>query len=314
MSFNYEIGNHSDVGRVREVNEDYFGTFRGSFGELLVVCDGMGGHKGGETASRLAVDEIKNHFENLSADFNVKHELLNALSSANNKIVETAKQDRSLEGMGSTTAIVLFKNDLAYTANLGDSRIYLVRDEEIKQLTTDHSLVQQMIDSDVLTPEEAESHPKKNVITKSLGREGAVEPDIPEPIKLFKNDKFILCTDGLTNYLKDEEILNITAKNPVQQAAGKLVDLANENGGSDNITVQIAEVKVYIDTPVKSIKKKHLLLYFLIGVVLGIAAIGIFKPDIFSPIIIEPVEPDSTKTNLQDSTAVDSTTNLINSD
>ena len=314
MSFVFEIGNHSDVGRVREVNEDYFGSFRGSFGELLIVCDGMGGHKGGETASRLAVEAIKNHFENLNADYDVKHELHNALSDANNKIVEAARQDRSLEGMGSTAVIVLFKDDLAYTANLGDSRIYLVRDENIKQLTTDHSLVQQMIDSDVLTPEEAESHPKKNVITKSLGREGAVEPDIPEPIELLKNDKFILCTDGLTNYVKDEEILNAATNNPAQQAARKLVDLANENGGSDNITVQIAEVKVDIDSPVKSVKKKHLLLYFLIGVILGIAAIGIFKPDIFSPKIIEPVEPDSTKTNLQDSISVDSSANLINRD
>ena len=169
MSFNYEIGNHSDVGRVREVNEDYFGSFRGSFGELLIVCDGMGGHKGGETASRLAVDVIRNHFENLNTDYDVKHELHNALAAANNKIVGVAHQDRSLEGMGSTAVIVLFKDDRAYTANLGDSRIYLVRGGELKQLTTDHSLVQQMIDSDVLTPEEAESHPKKNVITKSLG-------------------------------------------------------------------------------------------------------------------------------------------------
>ena len=314
MSFNYEIGNHSDVGRVREVNEDYFGTFRGSFGEMLTVCDGMGGHKGGDTASRLAVDAIKNHFKKLNADYDVKHELHNALAAANNKIVEAAHQDRSLEGMGSTSIIVLFKDDLAYTANLGDSRIYLVRDEKIKQLTTDHSLVQQMIDSDVLTPEEAESHPKKNIITKSLGREGAVEPDISEPIELLKNDKFILCTDGLTNYVKDEEIFNIAANNPVQQAAGKLVDLANEKGGSDNITVQIADVKVDIDSPVKSVRKKNLLLYFLIGVVLGIAAIGIFKPDIFSPKIIEQVEPDSIKTNLQDSTSADSSANLINSD
>lgn len=314
MNFNLEIGNHSDVGKVREVNEDYFGSFRGNFGELLVVCDGMGGHKGGETASRLAVESIKIHFEKLSVDYDVKHELHNALTSANNKIVETARQDQALEGMGSTSVIILFKNDLAYTANLGDSRIYLVRDEEIKQLTTDHSLVQQMIDSNVLTPEEAESHPKKNVITKSLGREGAIEPDIFEPIVLLENDKYILCTDGLTNYVKDEEISNIATNNPVQQAAGKLVDLANEKGGSDNITIQIAEVKVNIDSTVKSVKKKNLLLYFLVGVVLGIAAIGIFKPDIFSPKILAPVEPDSIKTNLQDSTSVDSSANLINGD
>ncbi|MBT8387300.1 MAG: protein phosphatase 2C domain-containing protein, partial [Ignavibacteria bacterium] len=97
MSFNFEIGNHSDVGSVREVNEDYFGSFQGSFGELLVVCDGIGGHKGGETASRLAVDVIKNHFENLDGDYDAKNELLNALAAANNTIVEAARQDRSLE-------------------------------------------------------------------------------------------------------------------------------------------------------------------------------------------------------------------------
>lgn len=314
MSFNFEIGNHSDVGRVREVNEDYFGSFHGSFGELLVVCDGIGGHKGGETASRLAVDTIKNHFEDLPIDYDVKKELHSALSFANSKLVETAREDPSLEGMGSTAVIVLFKDIFAYTANLGDSRIYLVRDEKIKLLTTDHSLVQQMIDSKMLTPEEAKSHPKKNVITKSLGREGAVEPDISDPIELLKNDKFILCTDGLTNYVRDDEILKIAGNNPVQQAAGKLVDIANEKGGSDNITVQIAEVKVNIDSPDKNAKKKNLLLYFLIGVVLGIAAIGIFKPDIFNLKFLKPVESDSTKTNLQDSSSTDSSANLINRD
>jgi len=314
MNFDFEIGNHSDAGRVRKANEDYFGSFHGRFGELLIVCDGMGGHKGGETASRLAVDVIKNHFENLNADYDVKLELLNALTAANIKLVETAGEDKSLAGMGSTAVIVLFKDDLAYTANLGDSRIYLVRDEKIKQLTTDHSLVQQMIDSDMLSAEEAENHPKKNVITKSLGREGAVEPDTTEPIELLKNDKFILCTDGLTNYVRDEEILNIAANNPVQQAAGKLVDMANQKGGSDNITVQIAEVKVDIATPAEGVKKKKLLLYFLFGVILGIAAIGIFKPDIFNLKFLKPVEADSTKTNLQDSSSVDSSANLINRD
>jgi protein phosphatase len=314
MNFNFEIGNHSDVGRVREVNEDYFGSFHGSFGELLVVCDGIGGHKGGETASRLAVAAIKTHFENLNDAYDAKNELLNALTAANNTIVEAARHDRSLEGMGSTAVIVLFKDDLAYTANLGDSRIYLVRDEKIKPLTTDHSLVQQMIDSDMLTPEEAKSHPKKNVITKSLGRDGAIEPDITEPFELLNKDKFILCTDGLTSYVKDDEIFTIANYSPAQQAAGKLVDMANEKGGSDNITVQIAEAKANSDSPDKSVKKKNLLLYFLVGVVLGIAAIGIFKPDIFNLKFLNPVEPDSTKTNLQDSSSVDSSINFINRD
>lgn len=314
MNFKFEIGNHSDVGRVREVNEDYFGSFRGIFGELLIVCDGIGGHQGGETASRLAVESIKNHFESLSADYDVQKELYNALTAANNRLVKTAQEDPSLTGMGSTTVIVLFKDELAYTANLGDSRIYLIRDDKIKQLTTDHSLVQQMIDSEMITPEEAKNHPKKNVITKSLGREGTIEPDIPEPIKVIKNDRFILCSDGLTNYAKNEEILAITSTNPVQQAAGKLIDLANEKGGSDNITVQIVEVKVDIDEPTDTSKKKNLLLYFFIGVILGIVALVILKPDIFYFKKNDPVNPDSTKTNITDSTVVDSPDSSINSD
>ncbi len=308
MNFKFEIGNQSDVGRVREVNEDYFGTFHGSFGELLIVCDGMGGHQGGETASRLAVDTIKNHFENLNAGFEVKQELQKALSLANSRLVETARENQLLAGMGSTAVVVLFKDDLAYTANLGDSRIYLVRDDSIKQLTTDHSLVQQMIDTKMISPEEAANHPKKNVITKSLGREGTIEPDIPEPIEILNGDKFVLCTDGLSNYVYDNELFSIVSANSVQLAAENLITLANEKGGNDNITVQIAEVKDAVELLPK--KKKNLLLYFLFGMVMGMVTLALIKPDLFNFSNKKPITVDSTKSVLGDSIKVDSSLNI----
>jgi protein phosphatase len=240
--FKIEIGNHSDVGRVREINEDYFGSFQGNYGELLIVCDGMGGHKGGEIASRLSVESIKNHFESLNNSFNPVKEIRASIQSANNTLIDTAKNDPALNEMGSTVVITLLQEDKAYIANLGDSRIYLCREGEIKQLTKDHSLVQQMVDSRMISQEEAKHHPQKNVITRSLGIGLQTEPEVSEKIKIKEGDIFILCSDGLTTFVNDSEILKIVSNESVQDAADKLVDLANQRGGEDNITIQIAKV------------------------------------------------------------------------
>ncbi|MBT8379553.1 MAG: Stp1/IreP family PP2C-type Ser/Thr phosphatase [Ignavibacteria bacterium] len=240
--FKIEIGNHSDVGRVREINEDYFGSFQGSYGELLIVCDGMGGHKGGEIASRLSVESIKNHFEKLNNSFNPVKELKSSIQSANHTLMDAAKNDPALNDMGSTVVITLLQDDNAYTANLGDSRIYLCRDGEIKQLTKDHSLVQQMVDSRMISEEEAKHHPQKNVITRSLGIGVETEPEVSDEIKIKVGDTFILCSDGLTTFVSNSEILKIVSNGTVQDAANKLIELANKRGGEDNITVQIAKV------------------------------------------------------------------------
>ena len=146
--------------------------------------------------------------------------------------------------MGSTVVLVLIKNGLAYYTSLGDSRIYKIRDGAIQQITKDNSLVQQMVDSNIITEDEAKVHPKKNVITKALGTNDELEPEIYEPLKLQINDKLILCSDGLTAHVDEEEIFELSENNPPQQAAQKLVELANERGGTDNITVQIAAVGV----------------------------------------------------------------------
>jgi protein phosphatase len=242
--FKVEIGNHSDVGKVREINEDYFGSFHGNYGELLIVCDGMGGHKGGEIASRLSVESIKNHFESVNNSFNPVKELQASIQAANDTLIDAAKKDPTLNEMGSTVVITLLQNDKAYTANLGDSRIYLCRDGEIKQLTKDHSLVQQMVDSRMISQEEAKHHPQKNVITRSLGIGLQTEPEISVGFNLKDGDIFIQCSDGLTTFVNDEEILKIVSDESVQDAANNLVELANKRGGEDNITVQIAKATI----------------------------------------------------------------------
>lgn len=239
--FKFQIGTRSDTGRVRKINEDNFGFLQSHFGDLLIVCDGMGGHKGGEVASSLSVETIKKHFESISNNFDPVKELRLSIQIANNTLIEKARNNPSLNGMGSTVVIALFRENKAYTANLGDSRIYLCRDANIKQLTKDHSLVQQLVDTNIISREEAKFHPKKNVITRSLGIGLLTEPDIPNEILVEEDDIFVLCSDGLTAFVDDNEILNVATKNSAQEAANKLVDLANDRGGEDNITVQIAK-------------------------------------------------------------------------
>lgn len=244
LELQLNIGSFSDVGKVREINEDYFGSFSGSFGNLLLVCDGMGGHKDGEIASRIAVKSIKNHFEEMNRNYDPPKEIYDAFNSANNSIIQTAFNDSTLSDMGSTVVLVLLKDGLVHYANLGDSRIYRIRQGKILQLTKDNSLVQQMIDSNMITENEAKTHPKKHVITKALGIDPELEPEIYQPFKLQENDIIILCSDGLTEHVEEKEILKLAGNNSVSDAAIKLVDLANERGGSDNITVQVARAGV----------------------------------------------------------------------
>ncbi len=246
-----EVANISDVGKVRQKNEDYFGHFTGGYGELIIVSDGMGGNKGGFVASRVTVDVVKKHFDSLSETFNEKNELAQCLINADKELKRQADEDVELKEMGATAVIVLIRNGMAYLAHIGDSRIYLIRNKSIHQLTKDHSLVQQLVDAKILTEEGAKTHPKRNVITRSLGADGNSEPETQEPIALFKDDKFILCSDGLTSYIEGEELKNVVEENPLQQACGKLINIANERGGRDNITVQIVKVTKGKKQPIK---------------------------------------------------------------
>lgn len=253
--YHIAIGNATDVGKVREQNEDYMAHFDTPFGYCIVVCDGMGGHAAGQVASQNAVGAIQQFLQdkkNKSSD--IRLVLKNSIEFANFQLREMMNKSPELKGMGTTCVLALIKDGRLYTAHAGDSRIYLIRKNSIEQITKDHSSVQKLIDIGVLTEKEAELSDKKNQIDKAIGVFEKVDPAISEtPVALHKNDTILLCSDGLTGHVNREKIQEtILAKKDVQTAALKLVELANTGGGSDNITVQV----VHYTGKTKAKKKK----------------------------------------------------------
>jgi PPM family protein phosphatase len=242
MNFSLETHSLSDTGKIRSNNEDRCAAFSGNYGHLFIVCDGIGGHSGGEIASELAVEAIKKHFNSLDGIINEESELRKSIINANEIILDAAKSNPLLFEMGSTITMLLIKENKAYTANLGDSRIYFSRDGKIIQLTKDHTLVQQLIDKGIIKAKDAKKHPKRNIITRSLGIDKKTNPDTNGPIEIKTNDCFVLCSDGLTNHVGDEEINKIISASNAQEACKELIKLANERGGEDNITVQIVKI------------------------------------------------------------------------
>ncbi len=233
----------SDIGKAREMNQDYYyiSTPEEKI-NLYILADGMGGYKGGEIASKIATTTVKSYiesnFEKISYD---KEEILKLIKSAieyaNMVVYEKSKENEELEGMGTTLEVCLIYNNKAYIGHLGDSRIYRIRKEFIRKLTTDHSYVQKLVKDGTISEEEAEHHPKKNMLTKALGCTPFVEPDVT--IKGFiKDDIILICSDGLTNMLADDEIYK-TIKQEPERAVDELIKKANDAGGYDNITVII---------------------------------------------------------------------------
>jgi len=253
--YHISIGNATDVGKVREHNEDYLAHFDTPLGYCIIICDGMGGHAAGDVAAQSATAAIQQFLQDPSnKNSTIPIALKNAIEFANYKLKEMMNQNPALKGMGTTTIVALIKNGRLYTAHAGDSRLYLIKKGGIKQLTKDHSSVQQLIDQGVLTEAEAELSDKKNQISKAIGIFDKVEPTITESsFPLNKNDKLLLCSDGLTGHLSKEKIYEtILSFDNIQSAAMKLVELANGNGGSDNITVQLVH---YAGQSMRSKKK-----------------------------------------------------------
>lgn len=243
-----KYGIKSHKGLIREVNEDscnvIFGDLK-TIDAVFIVADGMGGHNAGEIASKMAVDftskSIESIAENLSID-ELSQFTENTIREANIKIYEKSSEPGQFYGMGTTLVIAIFFNGKIIISHVGDSRAYLVRDGSIERLTVDHSYVEELIKNGSLTRSEAENHPKKHIITRALGCFEKVEADIYSG-DIYKNDIFVLCTDGLTNMVSDDKIKKIVEeqKNP-DEACTKLVKLANMMGGSDNITVIVIRV------------------------------------------------------------------------
>lgn len=233
----------TDIGKQREMNQDnYYISSETDVVKLFIVADGMGGYKGGEVASKLAIESAKNFIYNNFPDIKKDKESItnlikNSIEYANMVVYEKSKEIEELSGMGTTLDICIIHSNRLYIGHVGDSRVYRKRKDFFRRLTTDHSYVEQLIQEGNITKEEAYNHPKKNMLTKALGCTAFVEPDVL--VKGFlKDDILLMCTDGLTNMLRDNEISAIIQEDP-KQASRKLVDRANELGGYDNITAVI---------------------------------------------------------------------------
>lgn len=240
MEQNFKFGNLTDVGLVRKANEDYYGCFNTANGHVFVVCDGMGGHVGGAVASQTAVEAIKTFYDTPHANIFVA--LQTALVKANEAILEKIKEAPELDGMGTTCVLLVIKEGKVYYAHIGDSRIYYIHRNQLKHITKDHSFVQSLVDEGHITEEEAEMHPNKNQITKALGIHPTIEPTIcEEPIIPQSDDYFLLASDGLTGMTNDDSILEaiIEPEKALQEKVIRLIELAKEGGGKDNITAQL---------------------------------------------------------------------------
>ncbi|MCD7735603.1 MAG: Stp1/IreP family PP2C-type Ser/Thr phosphatase [Lachnospiraceae bacterium] len=233
----------TDIGRRRSSNQDFIYASDqpvGNLPDLMIVADGMGGHNGGDLASRYTVESIIEYLEQAQEKRPIPL-LSEAIHYANDRVLEKAAADRTLEGMGTTVVAAVIKEGYLYVANVGDSRLYLI-DQEISQITRDHSLVEEMIRMGELQRKDARSHPDKNVITRAVGVKTPVRVDFFD-VKLEPGDRILLCSDGLTNMVEDAEILQIVRKySSPKEAACHLVNEANKNGGKDNISVVLAEV------------------------------------------------------------------------
>lgn len=232
----------TDIGKRRSENQDFVYASDhpvGNLPNLLIVADGMGGHNAGDLASRYTVESMVEYIEKAVEERPIPL-LSSAIHHANELVIEKARSDRALEGMGTTVVAAVEKEGYLYVANVGDSRLYLI-DQEIEQITRDHSLVEEMIRIGELQRKDARSHPDRNVITRAVGVRTPVRIDFFD-VKLEHGDKVLLCSDGLTNMIEDEEILQIVKRcGSPKEAAQRLVNEANKNGGKDNISVVLAE-------------------------------------------------------------------------
>lgn len=233
----------TDTGRVRQNNEDSL-LVDEDLG-VLIVADGMGGHQGGEVASAMAVDTILSFLKESRTDVEgadqVGETIVKAVQQAHEEICTRAADNPELNGMGTTVVLALCRDEDVHIAHVGDSRAYLIHGQEISQLTKDHSVVSEMLMSGQITPKEARRHPLRNVITRSLGSPDSAGPDV-QCHNWEQGDYLLICSDGLTNMVKDPEIKKLVLKHAsdVRAACEALVEEANANGGKDNITVILA--------------------------------------------------------------------------
>ena len=232
----------TDVGKIRQVNQDYIFTSENPVGKLpnlFIVADGMGGHNAGDFASRYTVETVGDAIKN-SDETETIAIIRGAIEETNRKLIEKANEDVRLSGMGTTIVLCTIDGDEACVANVGDSRLYLLGDK-ITQITKDHSLVEEMVRMGELEPESARVHPNKNIITRAIGAVDEVAVDF-FTLQLQKNNRILLCSDGLTNMVEDNEIqMIVDRQEDLVDGVQQLIACANNNGGKDNIAVILIE-------------------------------------------------------------------------
>ncbi|MBO5031702.1 MAG: Stp1/IreP family PP2C-type Ser/Thr phosphatase [Lachnospiraceae bacterium] len=233
----------TDVGRRREINEDYIYTSDkpvGHLPNLFIVADGMGGHNGGDYASKHAVEKAVEVIGNDTQEYDAENILQKAIDDANTYINKMSRMNEKLKGMGTTFVAATVEDNRVTVANVGDSRLYVINDF-ITQITKDHSLVEEMVDMGGIDRETARTHPDKNIITRAVGVKEYVLVDFFD-VHISEKEKLLLCTDGLTNMLKDDEIHRIiNSSSSLEEAGKRLIEAANANGGRDNIAVVLVE-------------------------------------------------------------------------
>ncbi len=246
-----ELAGLSDVGCQRENNEDRYSYWEPASdeqfqrkGRLAIVADGMGGYEGGQEASRIAVEAIEEMYGSIP-EGDPQGWLLAGFYAAHQRILQYAGEHPELHGMGTTSTAIALLGNLLYYAHIGDSRLYLVRDSSISRVTYDHSYVSRLVAKGLISPEEAESHPQRHILTAALGAGAEILPDFPDdPISLEKGNVLVLCTDGLWSLVSESEIQSAVAVAELDTACRNLVEVAKQRGGPDNITVQILRICV----------------------------------------------------------------------
>lgn len=230
----------TDIGIVRDNNQDSYAAGELSGGAAFaIVCDGMGGAAEGALASSVAVNAIREKLTNSffpgMSDISVRSLLISSVENANKAVYDLSLTDEKYDGMGTTVVASIVRNGFAYVVHAGDSRAYLIHNNEIRQITKDHSVVQNMLEKGEITSEEAFDHPDKHIITRALGVDENVRVDFAQ--EEFENDILLLCSDGLTNYVHDDEIKEILTDSVDDEKVSELIEKANYYGGGDNITV-----------------------------------------------------------------------------
>jgi len=234
----------SRTGLKREHNEDHIGVFEVDGGLLIVVCDGLGGNRGGEVASELAVNTINTQFRILNK-LSILERIQKSITKANEAIISRGSKDKNIAGMATTTEVLFLKKDFAYWGHVGDSRIYFSKKGKLQLLSKDHSLVQRLVDEGYITLNEAKNHPNKNIITRALGDSAEIEVDLSKmKLKKKENNKFLVCTDGVHGVLSTAEIEKLINGSNLSIIADKMSVLIEDRGAPDNYSfVLLSEVK-----------------------------------------------------------------------